>query len=152
MPMSIRRPSFRQAYGGPGIQYVRCCGWYSDSPDAGTDSAHLDGRPGRRWTLGGDRERLLLRVAVEQEKAADHLLGLGERAVDDDALAAPHPHACAVLLGQAQRLARAQHPPLLERGREAHHPFVPVLADRPGLVARAGLFGDQQQKGHACLL
>src|SRR5688572_15585591 len=50
---------------------------------AGGDLADLDAAPLGGGAFGGDRERFVLGRRIEQEEAADHLLGLGERAVDD---------------------------------------------------------------------
>src|SRR5512140_1214924 len=57
---------------------VRCTLDDDISLEAGTELAHLDRRPLRGGTFAGDREGLLLRLAVEQEEAPDQLFRLGE--------------------------------------------------------------------------
>src|ERR1700756_2482545 len=69
------------------------------SAETRTGFAHFDARPLRRGTAPRDGERLVARCAIDEEKAADHLLRLGERAVDDARAAFAHLHARAAGVG-----------------------------------------------------
>src|SRR5262249_28594071 len=134
-----RRPRTEPASGGPPVRI------------AGGDLAHLDGRPLGGRTLARDRDRLVLRAAVQLEEAADHLPGLRERTFDD------HPSAAAdldahALGGGPQRLAGRTQAAGLQLLAEAHH----LLVSRTGLgvrpaVARS-MLADQQQVRHDGLL
>src|SRR5205085_10398444 len=99
----------------------------------------LDGRPWRRRALVGDGDRLLLRVALEQEEAPDHLLRLGERAIDERAIAVAHPHPHALAVG-LERLAERQQAARLEIGAEIEHALIQrtplLLGPRPALPGR----------------
>src|SRR6185436_4091436 len=67
----------------------------------------FDGAPfGRRAALR-ERHRFGVRVAIDQEESADHLLGLGERAVDHARAALAHLHARG-LLQRGQRFDAEQ--------------------------------------------
>src|SRR5262245_30113848 len=112
---------------------------------------HLDRGPGGGGALVRELNRLLPR-AVEEEKAADHLLGLGERAVGRRPLAIPgfDPHGFHVRL---ERLDALQHASLLQAVREPDHLVVQVAADLLRAVPPvAAVFHDQQCEWHRMLL
>ena len=61
-------------------------------PERLLDRAHLDGPQARRGPPRGDLDRLVQVLRLDQEEAAQLLLGLGEGAVGDGDPAAAHPH------------------------------------------------------------
>jgi len=91
---------------------------------------------------------------VEEEKAADHFLGLGERSIDQRRpgfrLAAAD--AYGVLVGP-QLFGTQQDALPLQRTGEFHHRVVTAVCDllRDGGTLAAG-FDDQKQIGHVWLL
>ena len=110
--------------------------------------AHFHGGPGGGRAFGGQRQRFLARVAIQQEEAADHFLGLGEGAVDHAALAVAHaqPHALGVGF---QRFGALQQAALVQAFGIAQHGAIGLAAlFGRALGALADRFDDQEQIGH----
>src|SRR6202008_4943491 len=115
---------------------------------ARADLAHLDGRPLRRRALAGDRDRLRLAGAVQEEEAAHDLLRLREGTVDDAALASAHLDANAVGVGR-ERVARPEHAPGFQASSESLHAVVGALAlARVPAAPQVWILDDQHQVGH----
>src|SRR5437660_11593302 len=93
---------------------------------AGTHLAHLDRGELRRRAFAGVAQRVLAR-AIEQEEAADDLLRLGERPVDQAALAVAHLDARA-LGNRAERVGGFQNPFRLQTFTELNHAVVSLMS------------------------
>ena len=106
----------------------------------------------RRRALGGQGQRLVQGGDVDQEEAADHLLGLGERPVEDPRLAVAHLQPRA-LLEPGERFDAAQEATLLQGLGEAEHAVVDELARLdPALLALPDGLHQHQHVGHATSL
>src|SRR5712691_13316771 len=85
-----------------------------------TDFTHLDRCPLGRRALIGDRDRLVLGLAIDEKEPSDDLLGFGEGAIDDCALAASNLQAYAFGI-RPQRVASLEQAAGLQIFGEAQH-------------------------------
>src|SRR6266568_1087715 len=88
-----------------------------------TDFAHLDRCPLGRRALIGDRDRLLLGLAIDEKETSDDLLGFGEGAIDDCALATSNLQAYAFGI-RPQRVAGLEHAAGFEVFGKAQHALI----------------------------